>query len=347
MLSKTMGCVRAFWNMQVAVFNSYDKETNPSPIYKNTTEVRKEFLWMQEVSYKAIQQKENDFKEFKKQHFSKTRKKQIGRPKFKKKGVRDSFRLSNDKFYIKYGSIRLSKIGFVKFVQDRPLPENSKLMSVTVSKDSTGAYYASILVETVIEQLPKTNKSVGVDVGIKEFATLSDGQVIANPKYFRESQAKLRKAQKSLSRKKKGSSRRNKAKLKVARLHKKVANQRYFFLHNVSTNIVRQFDTICIEDLNVAGMVKNRKLAKSISDASFSKFFDMLQYKALWYGKEVVKVGRFYPSSKTCSDCGAVKKQLNLSERTYCCENCGLVIDRDLNAALNIKALGVNSAIRA
>lgn len=340
-LNKTFGCVRYFWNKQVEAFNSYDKENNPSVVFKTSTEIRKENEWMKEVSAAAIQQKEIDFKEFKKQHFSKGRKNKIGRPSFKKRNGNNSFRLPNQKFAILQRYIRLERIGKVKFVEDRPLPENCKLMSVTVSKDACGQYYASVLVETEIKQFEKTKKTVGIDVGIKEFATLSDGTIINNPHYFRDSQTKLRKAQRCLSKKKKRSTRYKKCKLKVAKIHKKIANQRDYFLHNVSTKIVKQFDVISIEDLNVAGMVKNRKLAKSISDVSFSKFFSMLQYKANWYGKELVKIPRFAPSSKTCSKCGNVKQELKLSERTYHCDVCGHEQDRDLNASLNINRIGV------
>jgi putative transposase len=346
-LNKTFGSVRYFWNKQVETFYSYDKENNPVVSFKTSTEMRKENEWMQEVSAAAIQQKEIDFKEYKKQHFSNTRKKHIGRPSFKKRNDRQSFRLPNQKFSIVENKIRLEKIGKVKFIQDRPLPFNCKLMSVTVSKDTCGKYYASVLVETEIEQFEKTNKTIGIDVGIKEFATLSDGTIINNPHYFRDSQSKLKKAQRRLSRKKKGSSRYKKTKLKVAKIHKGIANQRDNFLHNVSTKIVKDYDVISIEDLNVAGMVKNHKLAKSISDVSFSKFFSMLDYKCKWYGKELVKIPRFAPSSKTCSSCGNVKKELKLSDRTYKCDVCGHEQDRDLNASLNINRIGVEMLKRA
>lgn len=344
LLNKTFGCVRYFWNKQVESFNSYDKETNAAIIFKTSTEVRNENKWMKEVSAAAIQQKEIDFKEFKKQHFSKIRKKSIGRPSFKNRNDRQSFRLPNQKFTVLENHIRLEKIGRVKIVKERELPEGCKFMSVTVSKDTTGKYFASILVETEIKQLEKIGKSIGIDVGVKEFATLSDGLVINNPHYFRDSQSKLKKAQRRLSRKKKGSSRYKKCKRKVAVIHKKIANQRDHFLHNASTFIVKNFDVISIEDLNVAGMIKNRKLSKSISDVSFSKFFSMLDYKCKWYGKTLVKIPRFAPSSMTCSNCGTVKKELKLSERTYHCESCGFEMDRDLNAAKNIEAIGVEIA---
>lgn len=346
-LNKTFGCVRYFWNKQVELFNSYNKETNAAVTFKTSTETRNENEWMKEVSAAAIQQKEIDFKEFKKQRFSASRKKKIGNPSFKKRNGRQSFRLPNQKFTVIENQIRLEKIGKVKFIKDRGLPTDFKLMSVTVSKDCDGKYFASILVETEIKHFEKTGKTIGIDVGIKELATLSDGTVIENPKWFRNSQAKLKGMQRRFSKKKKGSSRRKKCKLKIAILHKKTANQREWYLHNLTTKIVKDFDVVSIEDLNVSGMIKNRKLSKSIADVSFAKLFSILDYKCKWYGKELVRIPRFAPSSKSCSSCGNVKKELKLSERTYECDVCGHSQDRDLNAALNINAMGVDIAKRA
>lgn len=344
LINKTMGCVRFFWNNQVVAFNSYNKETNPLVKFKTSTEVRNEFDWMKEVSAAAIQQKEIDFKEFKKQRFSGNRKKPIGNPKFKKKGNQESFRLPNQKFKILDNKIQLEKMGKVKMVMDRVIPEGN-FMSVTVSKNPSGQFYASILIETEIEHLPKKGKSVGIDVGLKEFIVTSDNDIVKNPKYFRESQSKLNTLQRHFSRKQKGSKRREKLKLKIAKIHQKITNQRDYFLHNESIKLVRNYDVIVIEDLNVSGMVKNRKLAKSISDASFSKFFSMLKYKSEWYGKELIQIGRFEPTSKTCSCCGWIKKDLSLKDRVFVCENCGIVIDRDYNASLNIHSVGVNAEL--
>ena len=223
--------------------------------------------------------------------------------------------------------IQLEKIGKVKMVMDRIIPEGN-FMSVTVSMNPSGQFYASILIETEIEHLEKKGKSVGIDVGLKEFIVTSDNDIVKNPKYFRESQSKLKTLQKHFSRKQKGSKRRYKLKLKIAKIHQKI-----------------KIHLIVIEDLNVFGMVKNRKLAKSISDASFSKFFSMLKYKSEWYGKELIQIGRFEPTSKTCSCCGWVKKDLTLKDRVFVCENCGIVIDRDYNASLNIHSVGVNAEL--
>ena len=202
--------------------------------------------------------------------------------------------------------------------------------------------FVSVLVETLILHKHKTGKMVGIDLGLKSFATLSGSIVIDNIKFFREKQSEIVKIQRHLSRKKKGSNRYRKNKLRIARLHNKIANKRNYFLHSVTTYLADNYDVICIEDLNVSGMLSNHKLAKAISDTSFYQFRSMLEYKCNWYGKELVVIDRFYPSSKTCSKCGWKKEDLTLSDRVFKCENCGMEIDRDLNAAINIKRVGVD-----
>jgi putative transposase len=341
LLTKTFGCVRYFWNNQVAAFNTYNKETNPNVEFKTSTELRNEVEWMKEVSAAAIQQKEKDFKEFRKQLFNKSRKNKIGFPKFKKKGNKESFRLPNQKFKIVGNKIKLEKVGNVRMTIDRVLPDG-KLMSVTVSKNPSGQYFASILIETEIQHKSKTHRDVGIDLGIKTFSTQSDGVEISNPKFLNKNQVKLRKMQKHLSRKKKGSNRSKKCKLKIAKLHQKVVNQRDWFLHNYSTQLINSYDTIFIEDLNVAGMVKNHCLAGRISDASWGKFVSILEYKADWYGKSVVKIDRFFASSKTCK-CGVKNNNLKLSDREWTCEYCGSINLRDLLASQNILKEGRRS----
>ena len=348
LLNKTFGCVRVVWNHNVEVFNKFDKKLTEQEQPLSTTQLKKKFAWMNEVSAAALQQKEMDFKAFKKNYFSKSRKKKIGRPSFKNRDSHQSYRLPNQKFTLNDSSIRLEKIGKVKLVVDRAVPVGCQFMSVTVSKNVCGQFFASVLVECEVIQKPKTGKTIGLDIGIKTFLTGSDGLTVENPSYFRESQAELRQAQQHLSRKKKGSVRRKKARLKVAKIHNNIANQRNTFIQQITTKLINAYDFIAIEDLNVAGMVKNRKLAKSISDASFSEFYAVLSYKAAWYGKAVVKVDRWFASSKTCSCCGWKNEKLTLSDRTFNCSSCGLEKDRDLNASENIlkEALRVSSAIR-
>ncbi len=342
LLNKTFGCIRYSWNQNVAQFNTYDKETNPKPEFKTSTELRNEIEWMKEVSASAIQQKEIDFKEFKKQLFNTKRKTKLGFPKFKKKSNRQSYRLPNQKFKIINDRIQLEKIGKIKFVKDREFPEFFKFMSVTISKNPSGEFYISVLVEQEINHKPKTNKEVGCDIGVKTFSTQSDGIEVDNPKYFSKSQAKLRRLQQHFLRKQKGSKRRDKCRLKIAKLHQKIVNQRDWFLHNYSTYLIENYDRVFIEDLNVKGMIKNHKLSKHISDASWSKFFQMLQYKANWYGKEVIKVNRYYASSKTCG-CGVKNENLKLSDRVWTCNSCGTENSRDHLASQNILKEGRKS----
>lgn len=342
LLSKTFGCIRVIWNANVESFNSYDKDSNPKPKIIIKSDLIIDKPWLNEISAAAIQQKIRDFQEITNQFFSKTRKKKIGRPSFKKKSGNQSYRLPNQKFSLKDNKIRLEKIGWVKISIDRNIPDNSKMLSCTISMNCCGQYFVSILVDVVIPNKGKTGKSVGIDLGLKSFATLSDGVVIDNIKFFREKQSEIAKIQRHLSRKNKGSNRHRKNKIKIARLYNKIANKRNNFLHNVTTSLVNNYDVICIEDLNVSGMLSNHKLAKAISDTSFSMFRSMLEYKCNWYGKELVVIDRFYPSSKTCSKCGWKKEDLTLSDRVFKCENCGIEIDRDLNAAINIQGVGVD-----
>ena len=342
LLNKTFGCVRYAWNQNVANFLTYDKDDNPKPIFKTSTELRNEIEWMKEVSASAIQQKEMDFKEFKTQLFNAKRKSKIGFPKFKKKSNRQSYRLPNQKFKIVNGKLQLEKIGKIKFIQDREFPEFFKFMNVTISKNPSGEYYASILIEQEINHKPKTNKECGIDVGIKSFSVQSDGVEVDNPKYFSKNQTKLKRLQQHFSRKQKGSKRRDKCRIKIAKLHQKIVNQRQWFLHSYSTYLIDNYDTIFIEDLDVKGLLENKQLSKEISDVSWSEFFRMLQYKADWYGKEVHRVGRYYASSKTCG-CGVKNENLKLSDRVWTCGSCGTKNNRDELASLNILKEGRRS----
>ena len=326
LLSKTFGCIRVIWNANVESFNSYNKDKNPKPKIINKNDLITDKPWLSEVSAAALQQKVRDFQETIKQFFSKTRKKRINKPCFKKKSGNQSYRLPNQKFSIKGDRIRLEKIGWIKMIIDSEIPDDSKILSCTISMNCCGQYFVSILVDTEIEHKKKTGKLVGIDLGLKSFAVLSDGTVIDNIKFFREKQSEIAKIQRHLSRKVKGSNRYRKNKGKIARLHNKVTNRRNDFLHNVTTYLVNNYDVICIEDLNVSGMLSNHKLAKAISDTSFHQFRSMLEYKCKWYGKELSVIDRFYPSSKTCSICGWKKDDLTLSDRIFKCENCGIKV---------------------
>ncbi len=337
LLNKTFGCVRFAWNQWVEAFNNKSK-------HKTTKELRNQFEWMKAVSANVVDCCSMNFKSTIKQYFSKTRKTKIGRPQFKKKGVKDSYQLTNQRYYIKDNRIQIEKIGKVKFIQDRTIPSHVKYCSATVSKDHVGDYWISISVEEVIHPKTKTGEMIGLDVGIKHYLTLSDGTKVDNPKHFIKNQDKITRLQKHQSRKIKCSTRYNKLKKKIAKQHRKVERQRDHFLHTLTTWFVSTFDFISIEDLNVEQL--KQKMGKYVSDASWSKFFNLLSYKCEWYGKELVKIGRYEPSSKTCSVCGSVHQGLVLSDRVWTCTACNTQHDRDINAAVNILAMGINVALR-
>lgn len=270
----------------------------------------------------------------------------VGFPRFKSKNK------STPRFAYTVGSfgliegdpkaLRLPRIGRVHCMEDvAARVGDARLLRMTISQRA-GRWFASLTVEREDEPMKPAPKgvAVGVDLGIKALATLSDGTVIENPRHLKKSEQKLKRAQRVLSRKMPGSNRRNKARAKVARIHAHVANQRQDALHKLTTHLASQYSEISIEDLNVVGMMKSHVLAKSVMDSSFGEFRRQLEYKTTRTGARLNIVDRWYPSSKTCSGCGRVKTKLSLSERTYSCEHCGLVIDRDLNAAININVAG-------
>ena len=270
----------------------------------------------------------------------------VGFPKFKVKGkAAPKFTYRSDSFgLIKNDpkALKLPRIGRVHCMENvAARVGDARVLRMTVSQRA-GRWYASLTVERDDELVAKPLKggAVGVDLGVKTLATLSDGAVIENPRYLRKAERKLKQAQQALSRKTKGSNRRAKAKANVARLHARVANQRSDAMHKLTTRLAETFSDISIEDLHVAGMVKNHRLAKSIADAAFGEFRRQLEYKTARTGAQLHIVDRWYRSSKTCSKCGSVKAKLSLSERTYTCDSCGLTMDRDLNAAINICVAG-------
>lgn len=258
-------------------------------------------------------------------------------PQFRKKGINDKFSLTNDQFKIIGKKIKIPNLGWVKLKEN--LRFNGKILNATIFKKG-GKWFVSVGVE--IDNLPKlnakTHKSVGIDLGITDLATLSDGTKIQAPKPLKTNLKKLQRLSKSLSRKQKGSNNREKAKTKLSRLYYKISCIRKDFLHKLTTNLVKQFDVICIENLNVKGMIKNHKLSCAISDLGFYEFKRQLIYKANMHNKTVKEVDRFYPSSKTCSSCGFVmaKENLTLATRLWTCPNCKASHDRDVNASLNI-----------
>lgn len=270
----------------------------------------------------------------------------VGFPKFKAKSkAAPRFAYTTGAFGLIQGdpkALKLPKVGRVHCMENvTARVGDAKVLRMTVSQRA-GRWYASLTVEReepAVRRAPKGG-AVGVDLGVKTLATLSDGTVIENPRCLAASERRLKKAQKALSRKVKGSRRRAKARAKVARLHAHVANQRIDAMHKATTWLASTFSEICIEDLNAAGMVRNHRLAKAVSDAAFGEFRRQLEYKTARTGTRLHVVDRWYPSSKICSKCGRVKAKLSLAERVYRCDGCGLVMDRDLNAAANIKVAG-------
>jgi len=266
-------------------------------------------------------------------------------PTFKKKHRDQSATYASNAFQWDGKSLTLAKMDVpLDIVWHRPLPKGSKPSSVTISRDSAGRYFISILVAEAIKPLAVTPNTVGLDLGIKSMVALSTGEQVGNPRYFAKDEKKLAKAQRRHAKKKKGSKNRKKAQLRVAKIHARIADRRRDYQHKLSTRIVHENQVICVESLAVKNMVKNHSLAKSISDVGWGEFVRQLEYKAQWYGRTLVKIDRFYPSSKTCSHCGHVLADLPLDIREWVCPDCGTYHDRDTNAAKNILAAGLAAA---
>lgn len=341
LIRKTCGCTRFIWNELLA-----ESKRQGKPFY-NTTAIRNDerFEWLKEVSAAALQQKARDFKQTYDQFFKGLkgqRKTKIEEPKFKKKSYSESYRLPNQKFKLNQDKkyIQLEKIGKVKIKLDRKIPADVKYLSVSVSFTATDEFYVSICLEENIKEHDKTGSLIGIDLGMKDLAVLSNGKVCKNPKFFKQLKNKLASAQKHLSNKKRGSNGYHKQRLKVAKIHQKIARKRSHHLHEVSSEIVKNHDTICLEDLNVKGMIGFIG-GRSVNDTALSELTRQLMYKSQWYGKETVKINRFYPSSKTHYECGYIYQNLSLSEREWKCQGCGGMVDRDLNAAKNILREGL------
>jgi len=353
LLSQLFGCVRFVWNNSLAHCKNEYQENKKKPktgeLSKRLTELKKEqeTIWLGDVSAIPLQQSLRDLDQAYSNFFNSCKGKRKGKkvkpPKFKKRKSKQSARFTDNGFKInpENGNVYFAKIGEIETVWSRELP--SIPSSATIIKDSADRYFISFVVEYNPEPLPENNNSVGIDLGITDFATLSNGEKIKSPKPLKQKLTRLKRLQKNLSRKQKGSKRREVARKKLAKLHAKISDTRNDFLHKLSTRIINENQVIILEDLNVSGMMKNRKLARAISDLGWRSFRTMLEAKSLIYGRDFRVIDRWTPTSQTCSVCGfkGGKKELNIREWT--CLNCGTNHDRDINASVNILVAGGHS----
>lgn len=344
LLRRTLGCARLVYNKALAERTSAWYERQERIGYKETSAMltawKKEddLSFLKEVSCVPLQQ---GLRHLQKAfgNFWAGRSKY---PNFKKKRNGGSAEFTKSAFKYRDGQIYLAKCSEPLPIRwSRQLPEGVEPSTATVKLSPAGRWTISLLVDVDIEPLPKVDSEIGIDLGISALVTLSDGEKVANPRGFKAKYQKLRKAQKALSRKQKGSNNRHKARLRVARVHAEISDARKDHLHKLTTRLIRENQTIAVEDLAIKNMVKNRKLSQAISDASWGELVRQLEYKAEWYGRTLVKIDRWFPSSKRCNSCGHTVDKLPLNIRKWDCPNCGEKHDRDVNAAINILAAGL------
>jgi putative transposase len=338
LIDKTIGCSRFVYNNALAFKKlQYEKDGTNISIYdlmKGIATLKQEFEWLKEVEYAVLQQSLWDLDKAYKAFFRDKK----GFPQFHKKGRKDAYRTLKARVSTRH-SIKIPKIGAVKTAEK--ISKWLNIRNATISKQA-GQYFISLLVEYTPQPYKKLVNEVGIDVGIKNFATLSDGVIVDNIRTTVKYADRLAREQRRLSKMQKGSHNREKQKVKVARLHLRIANIRSDFLHKVSTVIAKQYSLVAVEDLNIEGMLANHKLAKSISDCSWGEFIRQLEYKGLWYGCEVKKIGRFDPSSKLCNECGYKMEEMPLNIRDWECPQCHTWHNRDINAAKNILKLALS-----
>jgi putative transposase len=338
-LNKTFGCCRFVWNnildWRSKEYSVNGVKTNYSASSKRLSAIKNEFEFLKDVSAVALQQvlRNQDVA------FTGFFRGNSKYPNFKRKHGHQSFRLMDNAFRLKNKNLFIAKIETsVKVNWSRDL--TSVPSSCTISRTPTNKYYISFCIEKDFEELPATNSTVGIDLGLKHFLVTSKGEKVKPLKALRKHEVKLKRYQKVLSRRTKGGKNRDKTRLKVAKVHELIANSRKDWLHKLSTRLIQENQLISLEDLNVQGMVKNHKLAKSINDSSWSTFVNFLEYKAEVYGRTIYKVSRWFPSSQLCSDCGYRVGKLALNIRNWTCTNCDETHDRDINAAININTVG-------
>ena len=345
LIQKTFGCCRFVYNHYLAKrIGKYqeDKSTlNYNACSGELKTLKQQYEWLKEVDSISIQSSLKDLDAAYQNFFRRVKQgdSKVGFPEFKsKKNSRKSYKtkMTNGNIQVLDKYMKLPKLGLVKCRVSKKI--EGRILSATISQNPSGKYFVSVCcTDVVIPQFQKAGAVIGIDLGLREFAVTSDGAKLSNPKYFVKSEKKLAKLQRQLSRKTIGSNNRNKARVLASRTHERISNRRSDFLHKLSTQIIKDYDVICLESLKVNNMVKNHKLAKSISDVSWSEFVRQLQYKADWYGKIVQHVGTYFPSSQNCSVCGHKNAGTkDLSVRNWECPECRTVHDRDKNAATNI-----------
>ncbi|WP_328847489.1 RNA-guided endonuclease InsQ/TnpB family protein [Streptomyces sp. NBC_00258] len=348
-LSRTFGCVRKVYNLALAARTeawtrqervNYNQTSAMLTAWKKTEEL----VYLNDVSSVPLQQALRHLQVAFTNFFGKRAK----YPRFKsRKKSRKSAEYTTSAFRFRDGKLTLAKMAEpLDIVWSRPLPEGAAPSTVTVSKDAAGRWYVSMLCEDPsVKPLPATDAAIGIDVGLDHLLTLSNGEKVSNPRHERRDRARLAKAQRQLARKAKGDgANRAKARRKAAKVYARITDRRRDHLHKLTTRLVRENQTIVIEDLTVRNMVKNGSLARAISDAAWSDFRSMLEYKAQWYGREVIAIDRWFPSSKLCSTCGTLQDKMPLNVRTWTCD-CGTTHDRDVNAAKNILAVGLTASV--
>lgn len=343
-LNKAFGCCRFIYNwgleQKVQTYKQTKKAIGYVELAHELTKLKNdgEHEWLKEVNNVSLQQSLRNLDAA----FVRFFREKKGFPKFKsRKNTKNSAKyISGVHFDFNEWKVKVPKCGWVKLCENKPFDLSMKYGTLTVSKDHCGDYWCSIVVYDV-EEKSRTKISddtaVGIDLGIKDYAILSDGTKYGNPKFLEKGHKKLKRLQQLFARTKKDSNRHEAMRIKVARQYRKISNRRSDFLNKLSTELIKRYDTICLENLNIEGMLKNHHLANSIQSAAWSEFVRQLQYKCDWYGKNVIFIGRFEPSSKTCSKCGHVNRDLKLSDREWICPVCGEQHDRDVNAAINIK----------
>ncbi len=343
-LARTFGCARFVYNWALRLRTDAYYQEQKRIYYDETSAMltqlkqQPEYSWLNEVScvptQQALRHLDKAFRNFfeGRAHY----------PTFKSRHGEQAAEYTTSAFKWDGIHLRLAKMDApLDIVWSRPLPKGCKPTTVTVTKDTAGRYFVSILVEEDVKPLPVVNKQVGLDLGLLSMVILSTGEQVGNPQFFRKDEKKLAKASRRLAKKKKGSKNRAKARLKVARHHAKIADRRRDYQHKLSTRIVHENQVICVESLSVKNMLQNHCLAKSISDVGWGEFVRQLEYKAQWYGRTLVKIDKWYPSSKRCSHCGHVLQTLSLDERFWLCPECHTFHDRDINAAKNVLAAGL------